>query len=82
MFSAQKGYIRFHCCTFLVEIFVLFQNERSHPIQPGCRVYSVVPDPIGTCGDGIKNRDEEDVDCGGRFCEPCPVLVYEGDYFR
>ncbi|MEM1579087.1 MAG: C1 family peptidase, partial [Archaeoglobaceae archaeon] len=24
-----------------------------------------------TCNDGIKNRDEEGVDCGGRYCIPC-----------
>eukprot|EP00121_Abeoforma_whisleri_P000154 Awhi_evm1s138 len=24
-----------------------------------------------TCTDGIQNRDETDVDCGGSFCDPC-----------
>ena len=24
-----------------------------------------------TCEDGIKNGDEEDVDCGGSVCPPC-----------
>ncbi|MFT3770791.1 MAG: hypothetical protein QM820_35660 [Minicystis sp.] len=26
----------------------------------------------GDCVDGVQNRDEEDVDCGGLDCEPCP----------
>lgn len=27
--------------------------------------------PCATCNDGIKNGDEEDVDCGGTECDPC-----------
>lgn len=27
--------------------------------------------PAETCFDGIKNRDEEDADCGGSYCDPC-----------
>ncbi len=30
---------------------------------------AIVPDP--TCDDGIKNGDEEGIDCGGSFCPPC-----------
>lgn len=25
-----------------------------------------------TCGDGVQNQDETDVDCGGALCSPCP----------
>lgn len=29
---------------------------------------------VGTCDDGIKNQDEEDIDCGGNHCEArCPT---------
>jgi hypothetical protein len=28
-------------------------------------------DPPATCDDGIQNGDEEGIDCGGTFCEPC-----------
>ena len=28
-----------------------------------------------TCDDGIMNGDEEGVDCGGVFCEPCTVAL-------
>ncbi|MBT3348751.1 hypothetical protein HN954_02235 [bacterium] len=27
-----------------------------------------------SCSDGIKNQDEDRVDCGGSSCSPCPVL--------
>jgi hypothetical protein len=27
--------------------------------------------PIETCEDNIWNQDEEDVDCGGKYCDPC-----------
>lgn len=30
-----------------------------------------VPPHIATCYDGIQNKDETDIDCGG-VCEPCP----------
>ena len=26
---------------------------------------------LATCEDGIHNQDEEDVDCGGRWCNSC-----------
>lgn len=35
-----------------------------------------------TCDDGVRNRDETDVDCGGAECERCPafaVCLVEGD---
>jgi len=32
---------------------------------------------IGTCRDGIKNQDEEGVDCGG-ICPACPVVLQPG----
>ncbi|MEM2030134.1 MAG: CARDB domain-containing protein [Archaeoglobaceae archaeon] len=44
-----------------------------------------------TCNDGIKNRDEEGVDCGGRYCIPCnpcdpratlPSVFDWRDYYR
>ncbi|HIB48434.1 MAG TPA: hypothetical protein EYN07_03370 [Flavobacteriaceae bacterium] len=34
-----------------------------------------------TCDDGIMNADEEGVDCGGTFCEPCAVVLdFSGTY--
>ena len=30
----------------------------------------------GSCGDGVKNNDEINVDCGGTLCPPCPTEVY------
>ena len=34
-----------------------------------------------TCDDGIMNADEEGIDCGGAFCEPCAVaLDFSGTY--
>ncbi|WP_432410367.1 hypothetical protein [Rasiella sp. SM2506] len=34
-----------------------------------------------TCDDGIMNADEEGVDCGGVFCEPCAVVLdFSGTY--
>ena len=29
----------------------------------------------GSCGDGVKNNDESNVDCGGTLCPPCPTEV-------
>jgi len=31
-------------------------------------------DRAGTCFDGIKNQDEEAVDCGGEYCWPCMMF--------
>lgn len=42
----------------------------------------MLPDPEPTCTDGLRNRDEEGVDCGGSFCTPCPTTRYSGDYYR
>ena len=28
---------------------------------------------LDTCSDGIKNQDEEDIDCGGAACPPCAL---------
>lgn len=28
-----------------------------------------------TCSDGIQNRDETGVDCGGEYCPPCAVFI-------
>lgn len=28
-----------------------------------------------TCHDGIRNQDEEDIDCGGRRCSACEVFI-------
>ncbi|RDK87149.1 DUF4331 domain-containing protein [Marinirhabdus gelatinilytica] len=34
-----------------------------------------------TCDDGIMNADEEGIDCGGTFCEPCAVVLdFSGTY--
>lgn len=34
-----------------------------------------------TCDDGIMNADEEGIDCGGVFCEPCAVVLdFSGTY--
>jgi hypothetical protein len=34
-----------------------------------------------SCDDGILNADEEGVDCGGAFCEPCAILIdFSGTY--
>jgi hypothetical protein len=43
----------------------------------GCRqgacYGSSTPEP--SCSDDIKNRDEEGIDCGGRYCSSCSVAV-------
>jgi len=33
--------------------------------------FAVAKDGLATCGDGVQNADETDVDCGGRVCS-CP----------
>lgn len=38
--------------------------------------YTLIVDGLAICDDGIQNGDEEDVDCGGMFCEAC--CPYEG----
>lgn len=36
-----------------------------------------------TCDDGIMNQDEEGVDCGGEFCEPCAeILDFSGTFVQ
>lgn len=36
-----------------------------------------------TCDDGIRNADEEGIDCGGEFCEPCAVVLdFSGTYVQ
>ncbi|MDX1462434.1 MAG: hypothetical protein R3359_05210 [Marinirhabdus sp.] len=36
-----------------------------------------------TCDDGIMNADEEGIDCGGAFCEPCAVILdFSGTYVQ
>ena len=30
-----------------------------------------------TCGDGIQNGSETDVDCGGLLCAECPEIFYD-----
>lgn len=32
--------------------------------------------PPATCSDGIKNRDEVNIDCGGSSCLPCPTFSF------
>jgi len=34
-------------------------------------IYYFFLKPVPSCSDGIKNQDEEEVDCGGSVCEPC-----------
>ncbi|XP_028393958.1 uncharacterized protein LOC114518207 isoform X2 [Dendronephthya gigantea] len=41
-----------------------------NPRQKNCG--SIVPPPPPTCSDGRQNQGEEDVDCGGPNCAPCP----------
>lgn len=41
------------------------------PAAPG-PLSVVVDDACMTCTDGIRNRDEAQVDCGGTHCAPCP----------
>jgi hypothetical protein len=37
---------------------------------------------VATCTDGLKNQDEEQVDCGGTTCDPCKLcLVHDCQYF-
>lgn len=38
--------------------------------------YALIVQGVVTCDDGLQNGDEQDVDCGGTFCEPC--CPYEG----
>ncbi len=36
-----------------------------------------------TCEDGVKNGDEEGIDCGGTECEPCAVAVdFSGNWVQ
>lgn len=42
-------------------------------IPTGSSVCSATLDPAGTCNDGVKNGDETDVDCGGRYCARCAL---------
>ncbi|XP_047130116.1 uncharacterized protein LOC124810020 isoform X1 [Hydra vulgaris] len=44
------------------------------PKQPNCNNITVTPYPLSSCNDKRQNRDEEGIDCGGAFCEPCPTL--------
>lgn len=37
--------------------------------------YDACAGPAPTCFDGIQNGDEEGVDCGGSFCEPCNSCI-------
>eukprot|EP00111_Clytia_hemisphaerica_P021167 TCONS_00062356-protein len=57
-------------------------TPESHPKKEGCHIWSRTPDADPTCSDGIKNRDEEKIDCGGAFCEACPFVEYKGAYYR
>ena len=38
--------------------------------------------PAETCFDGINNRDEEDIDCGGSYCNPCETAASCEDGIR
>jgi len=38
--------------------------------------YTLIVNGVVTCNDGLQNGDEQGVDCGGMFCEPC--CPYEG----
>ncbi len=34
---------------------------------------------LGICSDGIKNQDEQGIDCGGAYCSSCPSIeIYPG----
>jgi preprotein translocase subunit SecG len=41
---------------------------------------SIGADPAATCTDGIKNGDEEGVDCGGSSCSPCANISLPLDF--
>jgi len=44
-------------------------NDPDQKILPSDRA-----EILGTCFDGIKNQDEEEVDCGGEYCWPCMMF--------
>lgn len=64
-----------------VEGMTSILTPNLHPRKSNCHVWSRLPDAKATCQDGIRNRDEEKVDCGGSFCEPCPFVEYKGAYY-
>eukprot|EP00111_Clytia_hemisphaerica_P001833 TCONS_00005146-protein len=43
------------------------------PKHPVCRAYNVLEKLAPSCKDGLKNGDEEGVDCGGENCGACPT---------
>jgi len=51
-------------------------------------MYGAVVKPAPTCTDNTQNRDEVEVDCGGRFCQSCeikrlmPIQVSEVKVFQ
>ncbi len=39
----------------------------------GTGIYYAFLKPAPTCFDGIKNQDEEEIDCGGSICISCEI---------
>jgi hypothetical protein len=41
-------------------------------IFAGAVFYFAIPPKDHDCSDGIRNYDEAGIDCGGKYCDPCP----------
>ena len=48
----------------------IFFHGRTFHCLLNLYYFSHLPD---TCSDGIKNQDEEDIDCGGAVCPACAL---------
>ncbi len=60
------------CSTTICKNNVCSESTGTTPQQ------TTQPEP--TCNDGIKNRDEEDVDCGGAYCRICRTMPPTDSY--
>ena len=55
------------------------QMKYNTPTANGCQIflygevedYALIVEGVVTCDDELQNGDEQGVDCGGTFCEPC-----------
>lgn len=60
---------------YVLRAIVEYDNKKAVATLPVKVVASAKKE---TCNDGIKNQDEEGIDCGG-ICKPCEVQVLECD---
>merc|ERR1719233_2379045 len=50
---------------------IVIANQTDSTEAHDCSNFWIGQCPM--CGDGIQNGDEEDIDCGGEWCDPCPT---------